>query len=121
MSLMTQKGWQYHYFSGIFTDDGKGNYYLANAKYDGQAVFSDYVSAYANEVESIAREEFKVNHPEARSINKKHPLFNGFMNIVKGEIFDYYKALYDVQHNDKEHLVEWFHYNPKKEFMMVIN
>jgi hypothetical protein len=110
----SKEGWQYHYFSGIFTDDGKGNYYLANAKYDGQAVFSDYVSAYANEVESIAREEFKVNHPEARSINKKHPLFNGFMNIVKGEIFDYYKALYDVQHNDKEHLVEWFHYNPKK-------
>lgn len=109
-----KEGWQYHYFSGIFTDDGKGNYYLANAKYDGQAAFSDYVSAYANEVESIAREEFKINHPEARSINKKHPLFNGFMNIAKGEIFDYYKALYDVQHNDKEHLVEWFHYNPKK-------
>ena len=110
----SKEGWQYHYFSGIFTDDGKGNYYLTNPKYDGQAAFSDYVSAYANEVESIAREEFKVNHPEARSINKKHPLFNGFMNIVKGEIFDYYKALYDVQHNDKEHLVEWFHYNPKK-------
>lgn len=109
-----KEGWQYHYFSGVFTDDGKGNYYLANPKYNGQAAFSDYVSAYANEVESIAREEFKVNHPEARSINKKHPLFNGFMNIVKGEIFDYYKALYDVQHNDKEHLVEWFHYNPKK-------
>lgn len=107
-------GWQYHYFSGIFTDDGKGNYYLTNPKYDGQAAFSDYISAYANEIESIAREEFKINHPEARSINKKHPLFNGFMNIVKGEIFDYYKALYDVQHNDKEHLVEWFHYNPKK-------
>lgn len=109
-----KEGWQYHYFSGIFTDDGKGNYYLANAKYDGQAAFSDYIPAYANEIESIAREEFKINHPEARSINKKHPLFNGFMNIVKGEIFDYYKALYDVQHNDKEHLVEWFHYNPKK-------
>lgn len=107
-------GWQYHYFSGIFTDDGKGNYYLTNPKYDGQAAFSDYIPAYANEIESIAREEFKINHPEARSINKKHPLFNGFMNIVKGEIFDYYKALYDVQHNDKEHLVEWFHYNPKK-------
>lgn len=107
-------GWQYHYFSGIFTDDGKGNYYLANPKYDGQAAFSDYIPAYANEIESIAREEFKINHPEARSINKKHPLFNGFMNIVKGEIFDYYKALYDVEHNDKEHLVEWFHYNPKK-------
>lgn len=109
-----KEGWQYHYFSGIFTDDGKGNYYLANPKYDGQAAFSDYIPAYVNEIESIAREEFKVNHPEARSINKKHPLFNGFMNIVKGEIFDYYKALYDVQHNDKEHLVEWFHYNPKK-------
>lgn len=109
-----KEGWQYHYFSGVFTDDGKGNYYLANPKYNGQAAFSDYVSAYANEVESIAREEFKVNHPEARSINKKHPLFNGFMNIVKGEIFDYCKALYDIQHNDKEHLVEWFHYNPKK-------
>lgn len=109
-----KEGWQYHYFSGIFTDDGKGNYYLANPKYDGQAAFSDYIPAYANEIESIAREEFKINHPEARSINKKHPLFNGFMNIVKGEIFDYYKALYDVQHNDKEHLVEWFHYNPKK-------
>lgn len=107
-------GWQYHYFSGVFTDDGKGNYYLTNPKYDGQAAFSDYIPAYANEIESIAREEFKINHPEARSINKKHPLFNGFMNIVKGEIFDYYKALYDVQHNDKEHLVEWFHYNPKK-------
>lgn len=107
-------GWQYHYFSGVFTDDGKGNYYLTNPKYDGQAAFSDYIPAYANEIESIAREEFKINHPETRSINKKHPLFNGFMNIVKGEIFDYYKALYDVQHNDKEHLVEWFHYNPKK-------
>lgn len=107
-------GWQYHYFSGIFTDDGKGNYYLANPKYDGQAAFSDYIPAYVNEIESIAREEFKINHPEARSINKKHPLFNGFINIVKGEIFDYYKALYDVEHNDKEHLVEWFHYNPKK-------
>lgn len=107
-------GWQYHYFSGVFTDDGKGNYYLANPKYDGQAAFSDYIPAYANEIESIAREEFKVNHPEARSINKKHPLFNGFMNIVKGEIFDYYKALEDIKHNDKEHLVEWFHYNPKK-------
>lgn len=107
-------GRQYHYFSGVFTDDGKGNYYLANPKYDGQAAFSDYIPAYANEIESIAREEFKVNHPEARSINKKHPLFNGFMNIVKGEIFDYYKALEDIKHNDKEHLVEWFHYNPKK-------
>lgn len=107
-------GWQYHYFSGIFTDDGKGNYYLTNPKYDGQAAFSDYIPAYANEIESIAREEFKINHPEARSINKKHPLFNGFMNIVKGEIFDYYKALEDIKHNDKEHLVEWFHYNPKK-------
>lgn len=107
-------GWQYHYFSGIFTDDGKGNYYLANAKYDGQAAFSDYIPAYADRIESIAREEFKVNHPEARSINKKHPLFNGFMNIVKGEIFDYYKALEDIKYNDKEHLVEWFHYNPKK-------
>lgn len=107
-------GWQYHYFSGIFTDDGKGNYYLANAKYNGQAAFSDYIPAYADRIESIAREEFKVNHPEARSINKKHPLFNGFMNIVKGEIFDYYKALEDIKYNDKEHLVEWFHYNPKK-------
>ena len=107
-------GWQYHYFSGVFTDDGKGNYYLTNPKYDGQAAFSDYIPAYANEIESIAREEFKINHPEARSINKKHPLFNGFMNIVKGEIFDYYKALEDIKHNDKEHLVEWFHYNPKK-------
>lgn len=107
-------GWQYHYFSGIFTDDGKGNYYLANPKYDGQAAFSDYIPAYADRIESIAREEFKANHPEARSINKKHPLFNGFMNIVKGEIFDYYKALEDIKHNDKEHLVEWFHYNPKK-------
>lgn len=107
-------GWQYHYFSGVFTDDGKGNYYLTNPKYDGQAAFSDYIPAYANEIESIAREEFKVIHPEARSINKKHPLFNGFMNIVKGEIFDYYKALEDIKHNDKEHLVEWFHYNPKK-------
>lgn len=107
-------GWQYHYFSGIFTDDGKGNYYLANPKYDGQAAFSDYIPAYANEIESIAREEFKLAHPEARFINKKHPLFNGFMNIIKGEIFDYYKALEDIKHNDKEHLVEWFHYNPKK-------
>lgn len=107
-------GWQYHYFSGVFTDDGKGNYYLTNPKYDGQAAFSDYIPAYVNEIESIAREEFKINHPEARSINKKHPLFNGFMNIVKGEIFDYYKALEDIKHNDKEHLVEWFHYNPKK-------
>lgn len=107
-------GWQYHYFSGVFTDDGKGNYYLANPKYDGQAAFSDYIPAYADRIESIAREEFKVNHPEARSINKKHPLFNGFMNIVKGEIFDYCKALEDIKHNDKEHLVEWFHYNPKK-------
>lgn len=107
-------GWQYHYFSGVFTDDGKGNYYLANPKYDGQAAFSDYIPAYADRIESIVREEFKVNHPEARSINKKHPLFNGFMNIVKGEIFDYCKALEDIKHNDKEHLVEWFHYNPKK-------
>lgn len=107
-------GWQYHYFSGVFTDDGKGNYYLANPKYDGQAAFSDYIPAYTDRIESIAREEFKVNHPEARSINKKHPLFNGFMNIVKGEIFDYCKALEDIKHNDKEHLVEWFHYNPKK-------
>lgn len=110
----SKEGWQYHYFSGIFTDDGKGNYYLANPKYDGQAAFSDYIPAYANEIESIAREEFKLAHPEARFINKKHPLFNGFMNIVKGEIFDYYKALEDIKHNDKEHLVEWFHYNPKK-------
>lgn len=108
------EGYQYHYFSGILSDDGKGNYYIDNPTYQGQAIFSDELSEYRSAITQLVEEEFKTNHPEARNINKSHPLYNGFLNILKGELFDYYKALYDVEHNDKEHLVEWFHYNPKK-------
>lgn len=108
------EGYQYHYFSGILSDDGKGSYYIENPTYQGQAIFSDELSEYRSAITQLIEEEFKTNHPEARNINKSHPLYNGFLNILKGELFDYYKALYDVEHNDKEHLVEWFHYNPKK-------
>ena len=108
------EGYQYHYFSGILSDDGKGSYYIENPTYQGQAIFSDELSEYRSAITQLVEEEFKTNHPEARNINKSHPLYNGFLNILKGELFDYYKALYDVEHNDKEHLVEWFHYNPKK-------
>lgn len=108
------EGYQYHYFSGILSDDGKGSYYIENPTYQGQAIFSDELSEYRSAITQLVEEEFKTNHPEARNINKSHPLYNGFLNILKGELFDYYKALYDIEHNDKEHLVEWFHYNPKK-------
>lgn len=108
------EGYQYHYFSGILSDDGKGSYYIESPTYQGQAIFSDELSEYRSAITQLVEEEFKTNHPEARNINKSHPLYNGFLNILKGELFDYYKALYDVEHNDKEHLVEWFHYNPKK-------
>ena len=108
------EGYQYHYFSGILSDDGKGSYYIENPTYQGQAIFSEELSEYRSAITQLVEEEFKTNHPEARNINKSHPLYNGFLNILKGELFDYYKALYDVEHNDKEHLVEWFHYNPKK-------
>lgn len=108
------EGYQYHYFSGILRDDGKGSYYIESPTYQGQAIFSDELSEYRSAITQLVEEEFKTNHPEARNINKSHPLYNGFLNILKGELFDYYKALYDVEHNDKEHLVEWFHYNPKK-------
>ena len=108
------EGYQYHYFSGILSDDGKGSYYIESPTYQGQAIFSDELSEYRSAITQLVEEEFKANHPEARNINKSHPLYNGFLNILKGELFDYYKALYDVEHNDKEHLVEWFHYNPKK-------
>ena len=108
------EGYQYHYFSGILSDDGKGSYYIESPTYQGQAIFSDELSEYRSAISQLVEEEFKANHPEARNINKSHPLYNGFLNILKGELFDYYKALYDVEHNDKEHLVEWFHYNPKK-------
>lgn len=108
------EGYQYHYFSGILSDDSKGSYYIESPTYQGQAIFSDELSEYRSAITQLVEEEFKANHPEARNINKSHPLYNGFLNILKGELFDYYKALYDVEHNDKEHLVEWFHYNPKK-------
>lgn len=108
------EGYQYHYFSGILSDDGKGSYYIESPTYQGQAIFSDELSEYRSAITQLVEEEFKTNHPKARNINKSHPLYNGFLNILKGELFDYYKALYDVEHNDKEHLVEWFHYNPKK-------
>lgn len=110
----SNEGYQYHYFSGILSDDGKGSYYIESPTYQGQAIFSDELSEYRSAITQLVEEEFKTNHPEARNINKSHPLYNGFLNILKGELFDYYKALYDVEHNDKEHLVEWFHYNPKK-------
>lgn len=107
------EGFQYHYFRGTLTDDGKGNYTLTNVKYAGQAIFSEYIDEFNSYIDQYITNEFKTNHPEARVINKNNPLFNGFLNIVKGEIFDYYKALYDVEHSAKENLVEWFHYNPK--------
>lgn len=107
------EGFQYHYFRGVLTDDGKGNYYINKPVYVGQAIFSDYVDEFRNGISQFVKEEFKTLHPEARYINTNHPIFNAFLNIVKGEIFDYQKALYDVEHNDKESLVEWFHYNPR--------
>lgn len=107
------QGYQYHYFEGVLLDKGNGNYVLSSPKYMGQAIFSDQLDGYRNAIEQYVSNEFKTLHPEARTINQNHPLFNGYLNIVKGEIFDYYKALYDVEHNNKEQLVEWFHYNPK--------
>lgn len=107
------QGYQYHYFSGILKDNGNGNYTIDKPSYIGQAIFSDYLDSFGSAIEQFIDNEFKTLNPEARYINRSHPLFNGYLNIVKGEIFDYYKALYDVEHNNKENLVEWFHYNPK--------
>lgn len=105
-------GFQYHYFRGVLLKED-GNYIISKPKYLGQSIFSNDIPTFREGIINYATEEFKTKHPESRQINKSHPLFNGYMNILKGEIFDYYKALYDVQHNDKENLVEWFHYNPK--------
>lgn len=107
------EGFQYHYFDGVFIDKGNGNYALTNVKYAGQAIFSDYIDDFRNGVEQYITNEFKTLHPEARQINTNHPLFNAYLNILKGEIFDYYKAAEDVKRSTKEQLVEWFHYNPK--------
>lgn len=107
------EGFQYHYFDGVLVDKGKANYVLTNVKYVGQAVFSDYIDDFRNSIEQHVTNEFKTLHPEARQINTSHPLFNAYLNILKGEIFDYYKAVEDVKRSTKEQLVEWFHYNPK--------
>lgn len=107
------EGYQYHYFEGILVDKGKGNYALANPKYIGQAIFSDLLDDYRNGIEQYVTNEFKTLHPEAHQINTNHPLFNAYLNVLKGEIFDYYKAAEDVKHSTKDQLVEWFHYNPK--------
>lgn len=107
------EGFQYHYFDGVFVDKGNGNYALTDVKYVGQAIFSDYIDDFRNGIEQYITNEFKANNPEARQINTSHPLFNAYLNILKGEIFDYYKAAEDVKRSTKEQLVEWFHYNPK--------
>lgn len=105
-------GFQYHYFKGVLLKEG-GNYIIDKPKYIGQAVFSDFIPEFREGIIQRVTEEFKTLHPEARQINTKHPLFNGYLNILKGEIFDYYKATEDVKRSTKEQLVEWFHYNPK--------
>ena len=101
----------YLYYTGELKTEGK-EFYIENAKILGRV---EYNTALTTAIKNRLKDKYKREHPEARQINKNHAIFNAFKNILKGEIFDYYKALEDIKNHKKEDLVEWFHYNPKSD------
>ena len=101
----------YLYYTGELKTEDK-EIYIKNAKIIGRI---EYNTSLTNSIKNKLKDKYKREHPEARTLNKKHAIFNAFKNIIKAEIFDYYKALEDIKNHKKEDLVEWFHYNPKSD------
>ena len=99
----------YIYYTGTKKKEGK-ELFIENAKI-AYRIGSD--TNLGSLIVNRFKDNFKREHYEARQINRNHPIFAAFLNILKGEIFDYYKALEDIKNHKKEDLIEWFHYNPK--------
>lgn len=98
-------------YEGIYNSEND-KAFVTNAKVLGRAGTGVNVMS---TIKIKLEEKFKREHPEAKTMNRKHAIFNAFKNILKGEIFDYYKALEDIKNHKKEDLIEWFHYNPKSD------
>ena len=109
----------YYYFEGKYSEKNKK---IIDIKYAGQERYnrnSKKDDADIKQLSDAIRDKIRTNgveqlNSDAVVINTNNPVFKMFKNIIKGELFDYYKALVDIDNNDEEHLIEWFHYVPKK-------
>ena len=107
----TTDSYDYYLYEGTYHKEDN-EIYLTNGKVLGRAGTGVNI---VSTIKTKLEQKFKREHPEAKSMNRNHAIFNAFKNILKGEIFDYYKALEDIKNHKKEDLIEWFHYNPKSD------
>ena len=109
----------YFYFEGKYSEKNKK---IIDIRYAGQERYnrnSKKDDADIKQLSDAIRDKIRTNgveqlNSDAVVINTNNPVFKMFKNIIKGELFDYYKALVDIDNNDEEHLIEWFHYAPRK-------
>ena len=110
----------YVYYTGNRKSEGK-ELFIENAKIIGivndttNPVLKPAMDMLTTSVMNKLKDKVKRENPRLKSINTNHAIFNAIKNILKGEIFDYYKALEDIKNHKKEDLIEWFHYNPKSD------
>ena len=110
--VVTDKdSYDYIVFEGIYEEKDNQSY-ITDAKIIGRTGSGVNIMS---TIKTKLEQKYKRENTDARKINKNHAFFNAFKNILKGEIFDYYKALEDIKNYKKEDLIEWFHYNPKSD------
>lgn len=110
----------YVYYTGNRKSEGK-ELFIENARIMGivndttNPVLKPAMDMLTTSIMNKLKDKVKREHPRLKSLNTNHGIFNAVKNILKGEIFDYYKALEDIKNHKKEDLVEWFHYNPRSD------
>ena len=104
----------YIWFEGKLEKSGSASY-ITEINYLGkQTNVQGSYGTFNVELKKSLANNIKNSHTELRSINRSHPIFNSFLNILKGEIYEYLEAKeYTNRVTDKSKWIEWYHYNPK--------
>lgn len=67
-----------------------------------------------SDIKSALRLDYIEKHEKDKKINRNHPLFNLYYNVIRKEILEYLQAEEDIKRLPKSKLIEWYHYNPRK-------
>ena len=124
----------------LFIDGNKAKFAVETKDYFGDGFIwfeaslkTDYNTTYADNIQYLGKQDksecqyaefnralksnienkIKQEHPEYKTVNHNSAIFNILRNTVLGEISEYLQAEEYCKTHDKQHQIEWYHYNPK--------
>lgn len=108
----------YIWFDCEFSYNKAGKLVATNLNYLGKQSNGiskgDIYDSIESDIKNKLKLEYIEKHEKDKRINRNHPLFNLYYNVIRKELLEYLQAEEDIKRLPKSKLIEWYHYNPRK-------